>query len=101
MGWVRSNLDAVRRLKAKLQGDAFTLVGEDGTRQKITETDFYSNFLRNSERLRAVHRGEEVPPPQPVGEALKVAVNPLARVLEQAAENQRRLDRQIEEDSKQ
>lgn len=70
---------------------------EDGTRQKVTEVDFLENFMRNSERLRAVHRGEEVPPPHPVGEALKGAVNPLPRVLEQAAENQRRLDRQIEE----
>jgi|SRR5215212_5351919 len=101
MGSVRSNLNAVRHLRARLKGDAFTLVGEDGRRQKLTEADFYSNFVRNSERLRAAYRGEDVPPPHPVGEALKGAVNPLPRVLEQAAENQRRLDKQIEDQSKQ
>ena len=32
MGWVRNSRDHVRRLKAKLQGDAFLVVGEDGVR---------------------------------------------------------------------
>ena len=100
MGWVRSNLDAVRRLRAKLQGGAFTLVGEDGKRQKVTEADFSENFLRNSERLRVRYRGEEVLPPHPVGEALKETVNPLPQLLQNAADAQRRLDAQLEDESK-
>jgi hypothetical protein len=101
MGWVRSYLDAVRRLRAKLQGSAFTLVGgEDGKRQKVTEADFLENFLRNSERLRVRYRGEEVLPPHPVGEALKETVNPLPQLLQNAADAQRRLDAQLEDESK-
>ena|SRR5829696_3098853 len=96
MGWVRSNLDAVRRLKAQVQG-GFTLIGQDGTRHRVTEADFYENFMRNAERLRAAYKGEEVPPPHSTGEALKGAVNSLPQVLQNAADNQRRLDKQLED----
>ena len=100
MGWVRSNLEHVRRLRAKLEGGAFLIVQEDGTRQKVGQAGFYENFMRNSERLRAKYRGEEIPPPHPVGVALKGAANPLPQELQNAAENQRRLDRQLEEDQR-
>ena len=69
-------------------------------RLHLTEQDFYANFQRNVERLRAKYRGEQVPPPHPVGEALKGATNLLPQVLQNAAENQRRLDRQLEGESK-
>jgi len=101
MGWVRSNLDAVRRLRAKLQGSPFTVVDEDGNRTKVNEADFYENFQRNAERLRAGWRRkkigseEAVPPPHKVGAALTRATNPLPQLLENAAETQRRLDRQL------
>ena len=103
MGWVRSNLDAVRRLRAKLQGSPFTVVDEDGNRTKVNEADFYQNFLANGQRLRLGWRrkkGEdvEVPPPHEVGQALTRAQNNLPQLLENARDAQVRLDRQLEEE---
>jgi hypothetical protein len=101
MGGIRHSLDHVRRLKAQLKGGAFIVVDEAGERHDLTQQDFYANFMCNAERLRAHYHGGEVPPPHPVGEALANATNSLPRVLETAAENQRRLDRQLEGESKQ
>jgi hypothetical protein len=101
MGWIRADLERVRRLKAQLRGDAFVVVNENSDHLHLTAADFYANFTRNSERLRAHYSGDEVPPLHPVGEALKGAANPLPRLLEQAAENQRKLDAQIEEPKRQ
>src|SRR5215217_6248856 len=100
MGWVRSNLDAVRRLRAKLQGSPHVVVDEQGERTKITQDGFYENFMTNAHRLRAGWRrkqGEDVPvpPPHEVGQALKAATNPLPDMLERASETQRRLDAQL------
>ena len=95
MGWVRSNLASVRRMKARLGGDAFILHLEDGSRVKFRPDAVWENFGRNAERLRALYRGEEVPPAHPFGVALARAIN-LPAELAHAAEAQRRLDRQVE-----
>ncbi len=75
MGWVRSRLEDVRRLKRRAGGEAFTLRMEDGSTEKFSINDFYDNVQRNTTRLRALYRGQEVPPPHPFGRALTQAVN--------------------------
>ncbi len=94
MGWVRSRLEDVRRLKRRAGGEVFTLVMADGTRRKFSMDDFYNNFHRNALRLRALYKQEEVPPPHPLGRALREAVS-LPPELERIAEDQRRLDAQV------
>src|SRR5215203_5473721 len=104
MGRIRSNLDALRRLKGKLEGAPFTVIDEQGERTKVTQEGFYENFMRNAERMRAgwrrkKHGSEEaIPPPHPTGEALKRAQNNLPQLLENARDAQVRLDRQLEEE---
>jgi hypothetical protein len=66
----------------------------DGARRKFSSDDFYQNFMRNSARLRALHKQEEVPPPHPLGRALTQATS-LPPELERIAEDQRRLDSQV------
>jgi len=83
-------------MRAKLDGGGFTLHLEDGSVQRFSFEDFLQNFQRNSQRLRALYREEEVPPPHPYGAALTRAVD-LPPELERGAQDQRRLDAQIEE----
>ena len=96
MGWVRSNLNEIRRLRRQMDGGSLELRLDDGTVQRFTMDDFLQNFERNSQRLRALYMEEEVPPPHPYGAALTRAVD-LPPELERGAQDQRRLDAQIEE----
>jgi len=98
MGRVSSNLRDVRRLKAKMGQDNFTLLFPDGSSETFGPDDCIANFLRNAERLKALHRGEEIPAPHPLAQALLRGVNLNAEQLE-AAESQRRLDAQISQES--
>jgi len=67
---------------------------EDGSRKSFSRDDFFENFYRNSERLRALYRGDKVPPPHPFGKALGEATS-LPPELERIKQDQERLDAQI------
>ncbi len=95
MGWIRSHLNNVRRMKARLGEDTVTLLLDDGSEEKFTVEDFCSNFQRNAERLRALYKGDEVPPAHHLGRALSRAVD-ASPELGPIAEHQRRLDHQVE-----
>ena len=95
MGWVRHSLNEIRRLRQKLDGGSLELRLDDGTVERFTLDDFLQNFKRNSERLRSLYMEEEVPPPHPYGAALTRAVD-LPPELWRGAQDQRRLDAQIE-----
>ena len=73
----------------------FTLHLEDGSRERFTLEDFHQNLERNAERLQALYKGAEMPPPHPFGAALSKAVD-LSPELQRAARNQQRVDAQIE-----
>jgi hypothetical protein len=94
VGWVRHNLNNVRRLKAKVGGDSFTLRLADGSEEEFTAQDCLANFMQNAQRLRAYHEGRAIPPPHRLGAALPMAVNRTPEQAE-AAEAQKRLDAQL------
>jgi hypothetical protein len=98
LGWVRSRREAVRRLKERLGEDCFVITLEDGTTERFLTADFYDNFMQNTKRLRALYRGDEVPPPHRLAQALTEAHN-LPPELAEAAEAQRRLNAQVTQTS--
>jgi len=78
-----------------MDGGRLELRLDDGTVERFTMDDFLANFQRNAERLRSLYRDEGVPPPHPYGAALTRAVD-LPPELWRGAQDQRRLDAQIE-----
>jgi hypothetical protein len=96
MGWIRSNLQRVRRMKSQLDGNALTLTLADGKQVHFQPAAFEENFTTNAARMRALHKDEPVPAPHPFGEALTRAVDlPATGFLVHAAEAQRRLNDQV------
>jgi hypothetical protein len=83
-------------MRAKLGKDEVVLTLEDGSRTVFQPAAFEENFTTNSARVRALHRGEPIPPQHPFGEALTRAVDlPATGFLVHAAEAQRRLNQQV------
>jgi len=84
---------SIRKLKEKLSANYVTLVLEDGTSERFTDSDFTKNFSTNMERLRDVYHGNAVSPPHPLGAALIRAVpEDLGSELRKEAERQRSID---------
>ena len=87
--------DRVKRAERRLAGNVTLIELEDGSIITVTEQDFCDRFCSNMERIRAAYGGTPVPPPHPVAVALLKA-RYLSTHLEQMAEEQRRLELQIE-----
>src|SRR5215204_5882279 len=85
----------VKRAERHLAGNSTRIVLADGSTITVTEQDFADRFVSNIERLRAAYGGTPVPPPHPVAVALLKA-RYLPTHLENTAEEQRRLELQIE-----
>ncbi len=86
---------SIRKLKEKLSASYVTLVLEDGTSERFSESDFTANFKRNMQRLRAVYHGNAVDPPHPLGAAL-VRAEGLGPELRKEAERQKGIDELVE-----
>ncbi len=90
MGSLRGSL---RKLREKLSASYVTLVLEDGTSERFSESDLAENFKVNMQRLRDVHHGNAVSPPHPLGAALVRALpEGLGPELRKEAERQRSID---------
>jgi hypothetical protein len=88
---------SIRKLKEKLSANYVTLVLEDGTSERFTDSDFTANFSTNMERLRAVYHGNAVSPPHPLGAALVRALPEcLDPELRKEAERQKSIDELVE-----
>ncbi len=84
---------SIRKLREKLSASYVTLVLEDGTSERFTESDFTANFSTNMERLRDVYHGNAVSPPHPLGAALVRALPEcLGTELRKEAERQQSID---------
>ncbi len=88
MGSLKSG---IRKLKEKLSANYVTLVLEDGTSERFSDSDFTANFSTNMERLRDVYHGNAVSPPHPLGAAL-VRAECLDPELRREAERQQSID---------
>jgi hypothetical protein len=87
----------IRKLKEKLSASYVTLVFEDGTSERFSESDFTENFKLNMQRLRDVHHGNAVDPPHPLGAALVRALpEGLGPELHKEAERQKSIDELVE-----
>ncbi len=94
MGSIKAS---IRKLKEKLSANYVTLVLEDGTSERFTDSDFTANFSTNMERLRAVYHGNAVSPPHPLGAALVRALPEcLDPELRKEAERQKSIDELVE-----
>jgi hypothetical protein len=87
--------DRVKRAERSLTGNGTRIELEDGSTITVTEQDFCDRFCSNIERMRAAYGGTPVPPPHPVAVALLKA-RYLPTHLENTADEQRRLELQIE-----
>jgi hypothetical protein len=84
---------SLRKLREKLSASYVTLVLEDGTSERFSESDLAENFKVNMQRLRDVHHGNAVSPPHPLGAALVRALpEGLGPELRKEAERQRSID---------
>ena len=94
MGSIKAS---IRKLKEKLSANYVTLVLEDGTSERFTDSDFTKNFSTNMERLRALYHGNAVSPPHPLGAALVRALPEcLGPELRREAERQKSIDELVE-----
>ena len=94
MGSIKAS---IRKLKEKLSANYVTLVLEDGTSERFTDSDFTKNFSTNMERLRDVYHGNAVSPPHPLGAALVRALPEcLDPELRKEAERQKSIDELVE-----
>ncbi len=94
MGSIKAS---IRKLKEKLSANYVTLVLEDGTSERFSDSDFTVNFSTNMERLRAVYHGNAVSPPHPLGAALVRALPEcLDPELRKEAERQKSMDELVE-----
>ena len=85
----------VKRAERHLAGNGTRIELEDGSTITVTAQDFCDRFSSNIERIRAAYGGTGVQPPHPVAVALLKA-RYLPTHLENTAEEQRRLEFQIE-----
>lgn len=74
MGWVRSNLNEIRRMKAKFGGGALTIELANGSRARFErDAMFEPLFMHFMSVLRALHAGEPRPEPPPLLRAIAAA----------------------------
>ena len=85
----------VKRAERRLTGNVTLIELEDGSIITVTAQDFADRFCSNMERIRAAYGGTPVPPPHPLAAALLKA-RYLTTHLEEMADEQRRLELQIE-----
>jgi len=87
----------IRKLKEKLSANYVTLVLEDGTSERFSESDFTENFKVNMQRLCDVYHGNAVDHPHPLGAALVRALpEGLGPELHKEAERQQGIDALVE-----
>lgn len=66
--------DALRRLRREARDELVEIPQQDGTVARFAPEDLFPGaFLHETERWRAFHNGDPVPPAHPVTEALRRA----------------------------